>query len=179
MAKLRPGVKISGPEVTTTDPTQDFGDWQRITQQNPTALGFFGVCDSDLAALVKVKQSSPGSKWLVGVTAGADDPVGLAPLKTGAMVAAVTQRPYVQGYVGMTYILNNIIKHTAMPNGWLNSGFDLVDGANVDQIKSVLESPTVASKYYSGDISTLLTNPTPITPMSNELTGVSNPNINP
>lgn len=148
MKELRPDVEVVDPEATVGDPAQNFAAWQRIVAKYPNALGFFGMCDVDLPNLAKLKEDNPAAKWLVGATVGGDDAVLLDALKTGDVVGAISQRSWVQGYVGMKLILNHMANGDDMPNGWINTGFDLVTKDNVDQIKKVVSDPAAAKAYY-------------------------------
>lgn len=176
MKKQLPGVTVAKPATTSGDPSGNFSAWQRIISSNPNALGFFGVCDADLPNLVKIKQKAAGSKWLAGTTAGADDPASIPAIKTGALVGAVSQRGYVQGYVGTKLLLQIRLAKRHVPNTWLNSGYDMVTKDNADAIGKVLQSPAAAAIYYKGIISSLLNNPVGKTPLSLELTSADQPN---
>ncbi len=162
----RPGVKVLEPEVTAPDPAGDFSAWQRISAKYPDALGFVGACDVDLPNLIKLKETVPGATFLIGSTAGGDDPVAVAALKGGSMVGVVTQRPWVQGYVGMKLIMNNALNGTPMPDGWINTGYEIITKDNVDDIIKVLQDPAQAQQHFGAmadkiiaDAATLAHNP--------------------
>lgn len=158
MERLRPGVTVPQPEVTAGDPTANFAAWQRIVAKYSTALGFVGACDQDLPNLIKVKESAPNSKILIGTTAGGDDPVAVKALEGGLVVGAVTQRSWVEGYVGMKLLANHILRKQPMPDGWINTGFDIVTKDNVRQIIKVLQDPKQAQQYYGALAQRLLKN---------------------
>nr|MBA3844433.1 sugar ABC transporter substrate-binding protein [Actinomycetota bacterium] len=153
----------------------------QIINNNPKALGVFGVCDQDLAALAKLKKDAPNSSWLVGTTAGADDPSSIPLLKSGALVGAVSQRGYVQGYVGMRLLIDIRTKGRAVTKGWINSGFDMIRQDNVDAFAAVLSSSDAGKQYYKNVISALIANPNAATktPMSLYLTSANEPNPTP
>lgn len=148
MKQLRPGVEVAAPEATVGDPAQNFAAWQRIIAKYPDALGFVGLCDVDVPNLAKLKDRNPSATWLAGSTVGGDDAAQLAALRSGKLVGAISQRSWVQGYVGMKLILNHIGSGAPMPDGWINTGFDLVTKDNVDQISKVLSDPAAAKAYY-------------------------------
>jgi ABC-type sugar transport system substrate-binding protein len=163
LAKLDPGITVKTVATGGSD-AQDFAAWQRIVAQNPTALGFFGPCDQDLPALVKLKQVSPGSKWLGTLTSGGENPVGWAAIPKGTLESAVTQRGYVEGYVAATLMLNHLVNGTPEPKGWIDTGFDLMTKSTVAGVAKALSSPAAAQAYYQGLITKLTTNPPTINP---------------
>jgi ribose transport system substrate-binding protein len=143
----RPGIDVIEAEVTAGDPPSNFAAWQRIQAKYPDALGFVGACDQDLTNMVKMKQQA-GGDFLIGVTAGGDDPVAAKSIAGGEMVGAVTQRPWLQGYVGMRLIANTAFRDAAQPEGWINTGFDIVTPDNAEEIASLLEDPAVAQDIF-------------------------------
>jgi ribose transport system substrate-binding protein len=154
----RPGVKVIEAEVTSGDPAQNFAAWQRIISKYPDALGFVGLCDVDVPNLVKLRGDDSGATYLTGVTAGGDDPQAVEALKSGEMVGAITQRPWVEGYVGMKLIIEQLTEGTELPDGWVNTGYDVVTPENVDTILKVLSSPEEAKEYYGAMAEDILAN---------------------
>lgn len=149
MEQERPGITIAENEVTAGDPAGNFAAWQRIVAKYPDALGFVGACDIDLPNLIKIKETTPGNSFLIGTTAGGDDPAAVEAIKGGLVVGAVTQRSWLQGYVGMKLIANSAFRGDKMPDGWINTGYDIVTPDNVDEIVKELQDPDVAKKKYS------------------------------
>jgi ABC-type sugar transport system substrate-binding protein len=165
MKSLEPGVKVLGPYNVTGAPTTNQAAWLRLASQNPSAIGFFGACDQDLPSLVRMKEQA-GSKahYLIGAVAGGDDPTAMAAIRSGVLTAAINQHGYVDGYVGATLLIRHILHGTALPKGWLNTQFDLVTKANVNQIASVVDTATAgngkdAATYYAPLIKSILSNP--------------------
>jgi ribose transport system substrate-binding protein len=179
----RPGIKVLDPEVTAGDPAGDFAAWQRIAAKYPEAIGFVGACDVDLPNLIKLKESTPGATYLIGSTAGGDDPVAVQAVKGGTMVGVVTQRPWVQGYVGMKLITDNVLNGTAMPDGWINTGFEIVTKDNVDDIVKVLQDPVEAQKHFGAMADEMVKNAATIAhkPMTYEydVSSINEPNPQP
>lgn len=147
LEKERPGIDVIKPEVTAGDVPGNFAAWQRIQAKYPKAIGFVGACDQDLTNLLKMKEAVSG-KFLIGTTAGGDDPQATAAIAGGQMVGAVTQRSWLQGYVGMRVVADNAFRKVAMPKGWIDTGFDIVTKDNVDDIVKVLKDPALADKLY-------------------------------
>lgn len=143
----RPGIDVIDAEVTAGDIPGNFAAWQRIQAKYPDALGFVGACDQDLLNLLKMKEAA-GGDFLIGTTAGGDDPEAAAAVAGGEMVGAVTQRSWLQGYVGMRVVADNAFRDTPMPEGWINTGFDIVNKDNVAEILEILKDPALAEETY-------------------------------
>ena len=167
MKKIDPGINVITVATGGSD-AADFAAWQRIIAKYPTALGFFGACDQDLPALVKLKQQNPNSKWLNGVSSAGENPVGWSALEKGTLTAAVTQRGYVEGVVAGHLMLEDLVKHKAEPKGWIDTGFDLMTKSTVGVLSKALASPAASQAYYSGLIAKLETNPPTINPEDNQ-----------
>jgi ABC-type sugar transport system substrate-binding protein len=158
MKKLEPGITVKQLATGGSD-AQDFAAWQRIIAQNSSALGFFGPCDQDLPALIKLKQSDPGSKWLSTLTAGGENPIGWSGIPKGLMTAAITKRGFVQGYVAATLMLKHLVNKTPEPKGWINTGFDVLDKTTTPAIAKALSSSSAAESYYGGLLKKFTTDP--------------------
>jgi ABC-type sugar transport system substrate-binding protein len=175
MHKIDPGITVKTVATGGSD-EQDFAAWQRIIAQNPTALGFFGPCDQDLPALVKLKQSSPSSKWLSTLTSGGENPIGWTAIPKGELTTAVTQRGFVEGYVAAKLMLEHLIYHKAEPKGWIDTGFDLMDKSTVAGVAKALSSTASAQAYYSGLLKKLTTNPPVVNPVDAQQNTFTEPN---
>ncbi len=158
ISKLAPGIKVTTVATGGSD-AQNFAAWERIVAQHSNALGFFGPCDQDLPSMVKIKQSSSGSKWLSTLTSGGENPIGWTAIPKGYLTSAVTQRGFVEGYVAAKLMLEHLVNHKAEPKGWIDTGFDLMTKSNVSQIAAALSSTSAAQSYYSGLIAKLTNNP--------------------
>ncbi len=158
IAELAPGVKVIDV-ATGTSNAASFAAWQRIVPQNPDALAFVGFCDPDLPALVKLKQSAPGSKWLSGMTTGGENPVGWTAIPAGNLTIGMSQRGFVEGYVAAKLTLQKLVDGKAEPKGWIDSGVDLMTKDTVAAVSKALSSPEAAKAYYAGLLDKLTNNP--------------------
>jgi ribose transport system substrate-binding protein len=149
MKTLLPNVKVT-QVATAGDPAGNFAAWQRIIAKNPNALGFVGPCDQDVQSLVKVKEQSPNSKWLNGVTSGGENPLSSPSIQAGTLTATVSQRGFVEGYVAAKHMLEKLINKTDTPQGWIDTGFDLMTKDNSEDVATALASPEAAAAYYKG-----------------------------
>lgn len=156
MAKVEPGVTTKKSLNVTGDPSSNFTSWQRITSQESNALGFFGVCDQDAPNLVKVKQAS-GGKYLIGTTSG-DTADTVQAVKSGVLDTVISQDGFVQGYAAMYYLLQKLVNNKPIPEGWFNTGLQVITQANADAALDRLQSkdPKVSYAYYQSVLRSLL-----------------------
>jgi len=112
-----------------------------------------GFCENDLPSLVRLKESTGGDFQIASIGINPD---GLDGIKRGVALAAVGQKPFMQGYVAMRAMLANIAAKTPMPRGWIDVGPELVTAKNVDAItareETVSKGSTDIRAFYSADI---------------------------
>ncbi len=150
MAKLQPGVTVKDAFNSTGQPDTNFSAWSRKIAQEPDALGFFGVCDPDAPNLLKVKQADPGAKYIIGNVSG-DSVAVVKAVQTGTMTAVIGQNGFVQGYISTKYMLKSLNDGKGMPNGWVDSGVDVVTKANAAEALAVRQAQNDVQykKYYA------------------------------
>jgi ABC-type sugar transport system substrate-binding protein len=117
------------PLNVTGDPATNFTAWQRIITQNRKALAFVGNCDQDAPNLIKVKQSIPNAKFLIGDTSG-DGIAVLKAVQSGTMNVIVGQSGFVQGYVGMKMVLEKLVNDKPLKEGWFDTGIETITKEN-------------------------------------------------
>src|SRR4029079_11435124 len=108
-------------------------------QAHPDALAFIGDCASTAPPILgRIKQET-GAKWLVR---GSELDPRTPPLIKSGMIAGVTSASFwVQGYVAARVLYGQIAqnKYTGY-KGWIDSGTQVVDKSNVDDIITALRS---------------------------------------
>ena len=140
MKTLLPNVKVTHV-ATAGDPAGNFAAWQRIIAKNPNALGFVGPCDQDLPSLVKVKEQSPDSKWLSGVTSGGENPLSSPSIQAGTLTVddlAARLRPGLRRGEAHARAAD---QQERAPQGWIDTGFDLMTKENSEDVAAALVSP--------------------------------------
>jgi len=124
------------------DQTQNFSAWRSVYDANQGALAYVGFCENDLPSLVRLKESTDGDFEIASIGINPD---GLDGIERGVALAAVGQKPFMQGYVAMRAMLQNIAAGTSVPRGWVDVGPELVTSGNVAAIAAREE--TVADGY--------------------------------
>ncbi len=148
-----PQVEVLGAFDVKFDQTQNFSAWRSVYDANQGALAYVGFCENDLPSLVRLKESTGGDFQIASIGINPD---GLDGIERGVALAAVGQKPFMQGYVAMRAMLENIASGENMPRGWIDVGPELVTSANVDAITAREE--TVSDGYedmrafYNSDI---------------------------
>jgi ribose transport system substrate-binding protein len=145
-AKL-PAVTVEGPLETSQDPTTNQTAWQGIIQANADALAFVGVCDQDLPSLTRIRQQDSAATYLL---AGAEvQPVTLEGIKSGIVVGAVGQNPYLEGYIPVRLLALELAGVEVPQTGWISPGLDIVTADNVDAAIAREASPEAATEFYA------------------------------
>jgi ribose transport system substrate-binding protein len=131
IAKRFPRASVKGPFQTTTEPAENFSNWQRTMSANRDAVAFIGNCDSDGPGLIKAKRET-GVK---GETLTFDINLEtLRGIKDGRMLAALGEAPYVRGYITMRLLAEAARDGEAVPEGFVNIRGELVTRGNVDEV---------------------------------------------
>ncbi len=157
MKKLQPAVTFKINVPVDGDPTKNYGSWQRIIQQNPSALGFFGQCDQDVPNLIKLKKDS-GGKYLIGATSG-DSPENIAAVKSGTMNAIISQNGWPEGYLSARLLLGSIAKKAPLPNGWIDTGFTVITKDNADAVTARIKDPALNASEFKTFVDKVIANP--------------------
>ncbi len=153
IAERLPNVEVVGAFDVKFDQTQNFSAWRSVYDANEGGLAYVGFCENDLPSLVRLKENTGGDFQIASIGINPD---GLDGIERGVALAAVGQKPFMQGYVAMRAMLQNIAADTTMPRGWIDVGPELVTSANVADITA--REVTVADGYedirafYNSDI---------------------------
>ena len=109
IAEKMSSASVIGPIDVTFDPTENYSRWRSAVDANPGAIAYIGFCEDDLPNLVRIKQSDPKATYeiaSIGV-----DPDGLKGIADGVALAAIGQKPFMQGYVAMRAMLMKLAAH--------------------------------------------------------------------
>ncbi len=157
IAQKLPNVKVVGAFATTTDPTGNLSNWQRIYASNPGALAYIGNCDSDGPSLARLHALHPGNY----LTATFDiDTTTLQGIKNGTVTAAINEAPYVRGYVATALMIDAARSGKPLPKGFVNIKAEVVTKSNVDAVIARENSPKAG---YAAKIQAFLKSPTTAT----------------
>lgn len=125
-------IKVVAIEPSNTDLLQATEKAQSILQSYPDIDAFFGVSASDVIGAAKVvkEMNKVGDVKLVGFD---DMPETIDYIKNGVVNAAIVQRPYMMGYLGVK-LARDIIEGKDVPE-ITDTGIITVTKENVDTYK--------------------------------------------
>jgi ribose transport system substrate-binding protein len=141
-----PGITVEGAFDTTSDPASNFSAWEALLQRYPDALAYLGVCDPDLPNLIKLKAREPGADYAI---VGANFvPETIQGLQEGIATASVGQSPFMQGYVPIRAVLEQLVNGNEIPEGWIDSGIEVVTPDEVDELAAREASKEATLEHY-------------------------------
>lgn len=153
IAERLPEVEVLGAFDVGFDQTQNVSAWQSTYDANPDAIAYVGFCENDLPSLVRLKESTGGDFQIASIGINPD---GLDGIESGTALAAIGQRPFMQGYVAMRAMLQSIAAGKDVPRGWIDVRPEIVTSANVAEVRtreqSVASGYEDTRDYYAEDI---------------------------
>jgi ABC-type sugar transport system substrate-binding protein len=160
MAELQPDVTVEGPIDVSFDQTENFARWTDVRDTHPDALAYLGFCENDLPSLVRLKEQEPDAEYLIASIG--INPDGLAGIKDGLALAAIDQKPFMQGYVAMAAMLDSLMSGAEPPRGWIDVGPEVVTADNVDEVAereaSLSQGADQTQEYYQDQIDEIMSN---------------------
>lgn len=158
MAERLPDVEVIGPLDVSFDQTENFSRWQEIiSSTHPDALGYVGFCENDLPSLVRIKENDAEATFeiaSIGI-----NPDGLQGIADGVALAAIGQKPFMQGYVAMRVMLESMMAGESAPRGWVDVQPEVVTADNVEAVTareaSLAEGTEATQAYYQEEIDAL------------------------
>ena len=154
IAEKLPGASVEGPIDVTFDPPENYSRWRSAVDAHPGAIAYIGFCEDDLPNLVRIKQSDPKATYQIAAIGV--DPDGLKGIADGIALAAIGQKPFMQGYVAMRAMLTKLAAHQPVPHGWIDVGPETITSENVkaiiDREASIASGFGATRAYYDGEI---------------------------
>lgn len=157
MAERVPSVEIPPNFDVAFDQTENYARWNDVIDQNPGGLAYVGYCENDLPSLVRIKEADPEADYeiaSIGI-----NPDGLKGIADGTALAAIGQKPFMQGYVAMRAMLDNLAAGTKTPRGWIDVRPEVVTAENVAEVTaredSLSEGTEQTQAYYQPEIDAL------------------------
>lgn len=153
LSERLPDVTIAGPLDVKFDQTENYSQWQSIYDANPDALAYIGFCENDLPSLVRIKEAAGADFEIASIGINPD---GLKGIADGVALAAIGQKPFMQGYVAMRAMIESIATEADLERGWIDVEPEVVTKANVDAViereASLSDGTGPTRDYYAGEI---------------------------
>jgi ABC-type sugar transport system substrate-binding protein len=157
MTERLPNVEIPPNFDVAFDQTENFARWNDVIDQNPGGIAYVGYCENDLPSLVRIKEADPEADYLISSIG--INPDGLQGIADGTALAAIGQKPFMQGYVAMRAMLENLANGTDTPRGWIDVQPEVVTAENVEEViareESLSEGTAATQAYYQPEIDAL------------------------
>jgi ribose transport system substrate-binding protein len=152
----RPGLSVIGPINVGNEPTDNYNHWNSLVQKYPSAAVYFDPGDQGAISLARIERTS-GKHLLVG--ACDVDPGALQAVKNGYVDVLGDPHHFLKGYIAITLLAQHAQDGKALPKGWWNPGFGIVDSGNISQIMVREQSNTARYAYYKPILAKELANP--------------------
>jgi ABC-type sugar transport system substrate-binding protein len=160
------GLTVIGPLNVGVDPAGNFTAWEQARAAHPDVKAMIGLCAPDVTSLGKLN-ADHGDKIIAG---GYDEtPENLAAIKQGHAFVTLGQSPYIQGYLPIKMIVDALRAGTKVPQGFIDSGEEVVTADNVDAITSRESDPAKIRAFFKHLLNTHFKDPSAIIePIENE-----------
>jgi ribose transport system substrate-binding protein len=126
-------------------PTDNYNAWSAAVKAHPNALAFVGPGSEDATSMAQIERQT-GKHYLVG--ADDLDPVALKAVKQGLVFALISPEHWLEGYIAMKLLAANAQQGKALPQGWWNPGFLVVNSSNIDKILARQATPATQYAYF-------------------------------
>jgi ABC-type sugar transport system substrate-binding protein len=153
--KVRPGVTFVNFNSMQT-PTENYNNWSAAVKAHPNALAFVGPGSQDAASMAQIERQT-GKKYLVG--ADDLDPTALNGIKTGLVTVLISPEHWLKGYIATYLLAQHAISGAAIPSGWWNPGYLVVNSANVDAIIARQKDAASRAAYFAPIVKKQLADP--------------------
>jgi ABC-type sugar transport system substrate-binding protein len=140
---------LTEPSNVMTGATENYGQWESLAGANKDAVAFVGLCSMDLPNLSKLRERGKAT-WLV---AGYDlVPDALEGVKNGTVNVIMGQNPYLQGYLPVLALVQQIRDGKAPIKGWVDVGTEIVTKDNAESLIKRETDHAEETKWYSDHI---------------------------
>lgn len=134
-----------GPLDTGGTVELDYAFWETTVLQYPDAVAFAGNCAFDGPNLVKVKQAT-GGEW--DIATFDLEPETLTAIQDGSLLVAMGANPWLNAYLGTKLAYEYLVSGESIPQGWINSGPELVTADNVEEFLARENDVNLKYEYH-------------------------------
>ena len=121
--------------------------WETQFTANPDMVMGIGSCAFDVPSMVRHKEKTPDAKYLV---IGYDlEPDALKGIQDGIASLTQGQHPFLQGYLPIAAMCENLINGAPLAEGWINPGSEIVTKANVEELIARDTDPAAELVWYA------------------------------
>jgi len=124
-----PGLTVLGPFDVAVDAVENYSRWEQQLAANPDVAAMIGLCAPDIASLGQLNRNS-GTSFIAGGYDLTED--NLREIQDGTATLTVGQSAFVQGYLPVLMLVDNLRNGTPLPTGFVDSGTQIITGDSVD-----------------------------------------------
>jgi ribose transport system substrate-binding protein len=137
-------------------PTDNFNAWSAAVKAHPNALAYVGPGSEDAVSLAQIQRQTH-----THFLAGADDldPVALQGVKNGYIFSLISPEHWLKGYIAMKLLAKHAQTGAALPQGWFNPGFLVVNKSNIDKILARQKNAATRYAYFAAKANAELAHP--------------------
>lgn len=118
-----PGIEALGPFDVQADPVENYSRWEQQLAANSDAVAMIGLCAPDVESLGKLNEAN-GDRLVMG---GYDLTEGnLKAIQEGHAYVTIGQSPFVQGYLPIYMLAENLRNGTPLEPKFYDSGTQVV-----------------------------------------------------
>jgi len=130
----------------TPENTSNYAAWENLAGANPDMVAAVGLCSTDIPNLAQIKTRN-NYEWVIG---GYDLNVEtLDAIKAGVAQVTVGQNPYLQGYLPILALKQQLCDGAAPVEGWVDVGTEVVTGDNVEELYTREKDTAVTTTWYA------------------------------
>jgi simple sugar transport system substrate-binding protein len=138
--------EVSTNYDVTPENTSNYSAWENLASANADMVAAVGLCSLDIPNLAQLKTRTNG-KWFIG---GYDLNVpSLDAIKAGTAQVTVGQQPYLQGYLPVLALIQQLRDGKPAVKGWVDVGTEVVTKDNVDEIYKRESDSAFMSEWYA------------------------------
>jgi ABC-type sugar transport system substrate-binding protein len=151
-----PGLTVLGPFDVAVDAVENYSRWEQQLAANPDVAAMIGLCAPDIASLGQLNRNSGTSFIAGGYDLTADN---LREIQDGFATVTIGQSAFVQGYMPVLMLVDNLRKGTPLPAGFVDAGTQIVTGDSVDmgnglpsvsfdELMTLASDPAATREFY-------------------------------
>lgn len=168
VAERAPDLQVDEAVDVLAEPTANLGAWEALIAANSDAVAFAGFCAFDTPNLVRAKEQTGGDFVIAG---GDLEPDTMAGIADGSLTASASQSPFMQGYIAVRAILENLVNGTPMPEGWIDAGIEIVDAETIEEVEAREGDPALMLEWYQPQIDEIFADPAAVVRPLEDLRG--------
>lgn len=151
----RPGITFVNFD-STQEPSTNYDAWSAAVKAHPNAVAYVGPGSQDAASLAQIERQNH-----VHYLVGADDldPTALEGVEDGLVTVLISPEHWLKGYIAVALLAEHALDHKALPTGWWNPGYIVVNSSNIKEIAARQATPATQAAWFAKEVAAELADP--------------------